>query len=440
VLRQRRPELIEEVARFFETRTDISRLGVAEKVAESILSIHGVDELAALRSIVAKQELMRHIKYERQIDHTAHTVYLYLLGVWFYDNVPAVRVAIDNQLSTTGTGTRTSSSPSAETKPIDDFLLVWSYASLLHDIGYVFYDLGPETQPDRKKVDSIFLWHWLERQFPKASPAASTMLKAIHTGFLKRYRKSMPPATATYAANAYEQVLNRLAAIPWVGDLTQSWVDLNGFQVLAPNEATRTRTKLQIFALNVARSGYDGAGLGRCVDHAVASGLLLLQYASYWYWLMLQVERAGKPDIAKEIFEGLDYKVTNLVHHIALACRACAYHNVRPGVVGADSILNEFRLDKSPLLFLSVLCDELQRWDRFAAGAGHLEHWQEYTQFSLESSHIDLRAQGGNAGATAEFRITSPVFKIAQLIQDLDTRLIDWRDVVDVVSHKAHAS
>ena len=36
-----------------------------------------------VRDIVAQQELRRLIQYGKQQDHTAHTVYLYLVGIWF---------------------------------------------------------------------------------------------------------------------------------------------------------------------------------------------------------------------------------------------------------------------------------------------------------------------------------------------------------------------
>jgi hypothetical protein len=405
---------------------------MAESVAEAVLSVHGIDEFAALRALVAKQELMRHIKYARQIDHTAHTVYLYLLGVWFYDTIPLVRNEVNREL-------RQNFVAMDEREEVDDaalaedFLFAWSYAGLLHDIGYIFYDLSPDTQADRRHVDNIFKWTWLKQQYPDASPAAEDLLRQTYKEFRRRYSKKLPPGTATYAANAYQQVIDRLAAVPWAGYFNERWDGFNGFKILDPPEGRRLKTGLQRYAEEVARLGYNGDRTGRCVDHAVASGLLLLQYASYWYWLMTYAAEIGTEAAVEELHQGLDYDVSNLLSLTVPACRACAYHNVRLGVPSATGRLKEFSLVKSPLLFLSVLCDELQRWDRFAAGAGYLTKWDKYTQYSLESGDIELRAVGHGDSVRAEFSVSKADFNPSELTAAIESRLPDWCSVVDIV-------
>jgi hypothetical protein len=429
VLRHGRPKLVESVRNLFETRTDISRLDAAEKTAALILGIHGLEELAALRAIVAKQELMRHIKYERQTDHTAHTVYLYLLGIWFYDNVPVIKTAIDEYLSG---NTEAEFNLESELTNVRNFLFVWSYASLLHDLGYVFYDLSQETQEDRKAVDRIYTLRWLLEQLPDARPATTGVLRRTHGRFRAIYARKLPPPTSKYAQNAYREILRRLASVPWAGDLHASWAGKTGFQILDPVPGAKGQAKLERFAMSVARSGYSPDRSGRCVDHAVASGLMLFQYASYWYWLMNEVRQCGDDEVIEEVFEGFDYKMENLVRYTVLGCRACAQHNARRDVPGGSTILRNFDLKRDPVLFLSALCDELQRWDRFAAGAGHLNNWQEYKQFSLESSHIELKSQGVGRAAKAGFFVRSPLFRVDQLAADLKNRIVGWSRVVDL--------
>lgn len=87
---------------FFQTRTDIRRLTAAQEVAKEILLMHDHEDMVMIRDIVAKQELRRQIKYGKQQDHTAHTVYLYLLGVWLYDNVPQINTAFAEMYIRTG--------------------------------------------------------------------------------------------------------------------------------------------------------------------------------------------------------------------------------------------------------------------------------------------------------------------------------------------------
>src|SRR2546423_15515860 len=78
--------LTQLVAELFDARSDIRRLDKAQKVARTVLHVNDFADIMELRDIVAQQELRRLIDYAKQKDHTVHTVYLYLLGIWFFDN------------------------------------------------------------------------------------------------------------------------------------------------------------------------------------------------------------------------------------------------------------------------------------------------------------------------------------------------------------------
>jgi hypothetical protein len=118
----------------------------------------------------------------------------------------------------------------------------------------------------------------------------------------------------------------------------------------------------------VARKGYVSKNpTPGCVDHAVASGLLLFQYTSYWYWLMCQAEEQDK-SLYNKLRGKHEYKIEYLQHEVVPACQAVAYHNVQSAVAGAERILKKVTLKKHPLLYLAILCDELQNWDRYPAG------------------------------------------------------------------------
>ena len=94
VLRRDCSKIIDLTGRFISTRTDVRRLVNAQEVAKEILRRNDLVDLIAIRDIVAKQELRRLIRYEKQQDHTVHTIYLFLLGLWFYDHIPSIREAI----------------------------------------------------------------------------------------------------------------------------------------------------------------------------------------------------------------------------------------------------------------------------------------------------------------------------------------------------------
>jgi hypothetical protein len=119
-------EFIDHIGNLFSARSDIRRIFKAQAVARPILMTHDFNDIMVLREKVAEQELRRLITYTKQRDHTAHTVYLYLLGIWFFDHASAVKNAIIKRVGGT------------EKEACEWFLFQWMFASLLHDIGYAF--------------------------------------------------------------------------------------------------------------------------------------------------------------------------------------------------------------------------------------------------------------------------------------------------------------
>jgi hypothetical protein len=176
------------------------------------------------------------------------------------------------------------------------------------------------------------------------------------------------------------------------------------------------------------------------VDHAIASGLLLFQYASYWYWVLQQV-KSDDTDVYNELtttsLYSFNYSPSNLTTDILPACRAAAYHNVLPQVPGSESILNEMTLDRDPIMFLGILCDELQRWDRLPAGPRLLDKYRSYEGQSLASTDISLNAQdvplcGPLSMRKARFTVMRARAFVDAIVRALDERLIGWQDLIQV--------
>ena len=42
------------------------------------------------------------------------------------------------------------------------FLYQWMFASLLHDVGYAFFDLSADTKQDRSEIDKLYSWDTME--------------------------------------------------------------------------------------------------------------------------------------------------------------------------------------------------------------------------------------------------------------------------------------
>jgi hypothetical protein len=110
--------------------------------------------------------------------------------------------------------------------------------------------------------------------------------------------------------------------MPWIEDLGLAR-DGQTYVFMLFNMSKRKAEDLKLFTYKVGNNGYIKNGKG-IVDHAVASGLLLLQYSTYWFWLLTNIKRAHPQayDIMRGLFTNPNYNI------IVDACRATAYHNI----------------------------------------------------------------------------------------------------------------
>ena len=434
-LRYKIPSFPEKLSSFLHSRTDLGRLLAAEMVVGPILELNDLEEMSGIRSIVARQEMKHRIRYIKQQDHTAHTLYVYLLGLWLFDNVPQAKRSVIKKIS---------KGWQAEDY-LKTFLLQWAFASLLHDVGYVFYTLDETTREDRELIDDVFSWDWIQMQ--KGSTLAYDNplkgLKEIHQKWEKEYLPKLGSGTAAAQSGDCVKILERLSAVPWIEVMFPEWRGKNVFEIF--DGGNSGETPLRKYAHKVAEKGYDGKKESRCVDHAVASGLLLFQYSSYWYFLMNQLELAGaegadehtKMTTSKDKMRHFDYKPKNLRLDILPACRSAAYHNIRPEVDGATSVIRSITLERDPITFLSVLCDEIQKWDRFSAQEGDWDDLLKYAAAALEAGDIEIKViEDDKFNRFARVHIHNKSYSSSGLRADLDKRLPGWRDVLSISSDR----
>lgn len=423
MLRQKRPLIVGKAQAFFDARTDIGRLHAAQVVAEEILLKNDLNDMVEIRDIVARQELNRQIKYGKQQDHTAHTVYLYFLGLWLYDNLPQIANAFGAILGSTTAASRDR-----------DFLLHWLYASLLHDIGYAFHNLADETKEDRRLLDRVFSFAWVSHQYTQLSGSAKAALRRAVDAWDKTYGQHMPAPTASYGQDSYDEVLKRLSHGPWLGDLAPCFKGKDVFEVLDSDGKG-----LRKYAEEVAQTGYGGDG--RCVDHAVASGLFLFQYTTFWYWLMRHIEHTSN-EVYKQLAGTFNYSPQNLTKHFVPACRAVAFHNIQQNTKAGKAIIPGLGLDAEPITFLAILCDELQVWDRSPAGWMHLTAYRIFAEEALESSDIELLCNGTREDPKAVFvmrakgRAANPKQYVKAFRKKLAKRLPEYSRVLEFEIHE----
>ena len=432
-LRARNPHLIGDAEAFFSAGNDIKRLDAAQTLAADILLENDFVEMIALRDIVAQQELRRQIKYPRQKDHTTHTVSLYLLGVWLYDNLPKFQSSFASKIGLVRELTIIKGSkPSIITDTLDhEFLFQWVFASLLHDVGYVFFDLTAETAQDRQAIGALFSWDQVKACYDNLSNDCENALRAAFAEWHHRF--SPTEAFPLSSAKTPAEILRWLVSAPWLGDIVPSTAGRDLFDVLELNDLPLLRK----YASHVAEYGYAPVvnGGGACVDHAVGSALLLLRYTSFWYWLLKHVED-NAPAFLLQATRGFNYDLQNLPSSIIPACRAVSFHNIQPTVPFANEIIPLIKLSTEPLMFLSILCDELQIWDRPPAGVEHLKDYRKYAKSAFDGSDLQIVCNGPTAMAKASLTIRANAEIQAsidkKLRETMQSRLPGWTELIEI--------
>jgi len=410
---------------FLNSTTDAQRLVTAEETSRIVLERNDLDDLAELRQEVRTLELMRKIAYFFQTDHSAHSLYVYILGIWLLGN----SIELDNIVS--------GFFPGVQKQRMREILFPWVYASLLHDIGYIFSE-PPEILPSTRKL--------AERFFQDARLTALLRPSAVHTTsdflefmkFIREIKRDAGWQWPLYSERKFpEDTLNSLRYLPWGRDLG---IGVDAFEVFhdcntaMPFPAASAKVPvdmLEIYAYSVAQTGYDDHSEGQ-VDHAIASSLFMLQWASYWYWLAKKTEkrqqswydkyfcRIGEPRC-------FSYDISNLTDDIIPALYSVACHNILDHSASGKALL-PLKIIDGPILYLSILCDELQKWDRFPAGSKFIHNLSDFSHESLISEDISVSIKAN----IIEFEINKPVEIVSKIINSIDSKLVDWKKFISI--------
>lgn len=386
------------VNKLFLTRSDIQRVQIAEKISEQILKLSDFNDIIPLRDEVATLEINRLLTYGKQTDHTVHTLYMFLLGVWIYDNIPILRSEIDKSINSK--------------KPIKMFIFQWIFASLLHDVGYLFFNY--ETVNNNKSwevFDRMFTFSYIKENAGKLSNESNEKLIQVYDDFSEEYGNSLCHSKLTKAKN----LLDQLNFMPWNGKLISGQVC--GLDILRAN--FDKNNILSEFAYKIATIGYDDKKIEPEVDHAIASGLMLLKYTSLWYWMC---KSASKKDdkLSAELNCLFRYPEEVLQKHVIPACRAVIYHNIT-GI--------QVRIDDQPLLYLAILCDELQFWDRFLSGHNYVENWKSVQHCMAEQVFAEI-VHNDKYGNQLHFYLDGE--KFSKIKNKIDEKLVNWENIIQL--------
>ena len=93
-----------QLERFLSATMDEVRTSTSNKVVRSVLHIIEMSDFGLFRKSVLRRELSGVIAYPRQRDHSAHTLYNYLLGWYFFRHANALQDPINKHFELRGVG------------------------------------------------------------------------------------------------------------------------------------------------------------------------------------------------------------------------------------------------------------------------------------------------------------------------------------------------
>lgn len=386
-----------ELRRFFASTMDEVRTSVSGRIANHILGLIGISGSGLFRVAVLRRELTGTIAYDRQRDHSAHTVYNYLLGWYFYRYCEQFKRALSAAFQIRGVGRPEPVPFSSEEKY---FGCVWQYVSLLHDIGYMFEGglkslelresrlqaaLGSDAA--REYFNREF---WLEHGLELA-PARESLFKALgedlrpprfdHSSTLGeiadqlRFVGNDLDALGVHVRESLRQLSVPSERGPELNDFSGDAFDLwaHHYERFGSVEmAARVRSLRKVFN-GLIDKGLTGPGI-RLLDHGVCSGLLQLLASTYYYRIYAAGTSAPdpKPAIVKVFLRGLwspAFWWTGIVWGTA----AAAIHNVQQQTEAQKLDPNwpgRLKLDDDPLAYLGVVVDTIEEWDRYSVFKG----------------------------------------------------------------------
>lgn len=441
----------ESLDRFLTSTMDEVRLYWADEYASAVLKLRDLDDASHFRHGVLRRELQGDVGYDRQRDHSAHTLNNYLLGWGIYEHSEEFRKALDLHLHARGNSAEISADKRARA-----FGIVWTWGSLLHDIGYLFEGslsaLSPETQDARVRRGVEVVRDFFDHRFWSEIGLSIMEERQLALGTV------MPPKFSDASLGAVADSLRSLPNLDVLRIQIRIKLDRHSHRVperlskpgglpsdafalwrahyedyQQPTMAARMTTLEAMFDRLVWR-GYPGINI-RMLDHAVCSGLLALQYTTLYYALVARFGNDAQSDIrlqriADTLTKREQYQEEFWWTLNVWGTAAAAIHNLvqsPPGWSDLDLRLAKLRLEEDPVAYLGVLVDILEEWDRYAVRRGSAMGIS--SQLPLQGS--DVRVE--TSGTQLEFRIPNARL-VSKIIDALDTALEDWGQLLSVVT------
>ncbi|NYH24227.1 hypothetical protein [Paraburkholderia bryophila] len=446
------PTLQDELQLFLRSTMDQVRVNKALDCTHRILKIADLEDFEMFREGVWKREATRGMDYQKQRDHTAHTLNNWLLGWFFYAHSQGIKTAINGAIEK-----REWDSEAPEKFSYEQFFgHAWQYTSLLHDIGYLFEgsitnmetgNQSAQAEIGLKTADEYFnMAFWIETgetsthsqkklreliEMPELPREASLSRIAIYLrslGSLDNLSSRVSEELRVTARGQRQRKKPKELRLP--SDAFDLW--RAHFNEFGQEDAAHRITKLEKAFLQYVTKGMPGFDI-RVLDHGVCSGLLQLKIATFFYNLFANFDKlnddnseysAKSTATRLEVREGdvaVRYDYEYWWKGLIWASASAALHNIQqrkgawsPGVVGGKLSLQE-----EPLTYLGILVDCIQDWDRYFV-------YDSRTRSPVQGIDVGLSCDDGKIILTVSKDLGE------KIVGDLDVALEAWRDFVDI--------
>jgi hypothetical protein len=460
-----------ELKAFLCSTMDEVRAKKALDLGSAVMDTTDMEEINFLRDRLYKKEKGMHIAFPGQRDHSSHTLFNYLLGMYFEDRSTMLAVELGKQMKLRGLG--------------DNFFEMWPFVSLLHDIGYILEGSNDALQPDghnefsrqggRVVKEYFEYWFWYANGIHSKTGIAK-VLEGTGIEPLNIENESLASLLYTLSdlgdlKDTFAEAIEKESPLPHHGDDRSSSQNSHFdcfslweahfttfFKGSGENSMLKRIEGLKKYTYESARN--DTAYGVRLLDHGACSGMISLLTSTYYFRIVSALKKKknidlnksqvdflksmmlseelkekwnqGIPDtFADDIFEaGLDesYWWAGIVW----ATASSALHNY---LQDGKQDIQALRLEEDALTYLGILVDILQEWDRYKVYSNPSDSYN-FVQGSEMKMWTEKKTNPGQKEEHSRVVLSYPTQKAQEKVtKALTESLADWEKIVDVQHH-----
>lgn len=454
---------------------DEVRMNAQNRFSISVLKKTNMEDWEYFRESLVKREFNNIISYDRQRDHASHTVYNYLLGKYIFYKTDIVKKVLNDH------------SLIRRIQNHNVFESLWPFVSLLHDIGYMFegsiskkevtnnnelirlgVDIlnayfesifwvvcGNNSTPDKKYLEE---YAKIKHAFVNPNSIYTIINSLRSLDSLEMVKENTNELMTKNGIDTIKTELSSDVFDIWIENLeyySLQWkkFDKRKIKVLDHNEDHFTIMKKKIIELknyftDVHTKGYKGLGV-RNIDHAVASGLILLKCSTLFFQIFHAIElknpkkSKNSNQAIKNFIQKLkrDSKRNNFESDllwwwqgIIWATMSAAYHNFPmmkkywPNKFKCDKL----KIENDPLTYLGLLVDILQEWDRYSSSPDLMSE----NNYPLQGRDMRLHFNKTKKIVEISYPKTFDNKEFEEIKNKLNENLIDWNKIIIIKRHQ----